>query len=39
MGRITQEFSAMPRLLPKYLIFLAAHALLIATAVAVAALN
>jgi hypothetical protein len=38
-GRITPELSAMQRLLPQYLIFLAAHALLIGTAVAVAAFN
>jgi hypothetical protein len=38
-GRIMPELSTMPKFLPQYLIFLAAHALLIGTAVALAALN
>jgi hypothetical protein len=39
IGPITPELKNMPRFLPQYLIFLAAHVLLIGMAVAVAALN
>jgi hypothetical protein len=39
IGPITPELKTMPRFLPQYLIFLAAHVLLIGMAVAVAALS
>jgi len=39
IGRIMSEFNRMQRFLPQSLIFVAAHALFIAGAIAVAALN